>query len=248
MSEIKYSIIIPSYNEAENLKILLPRLIAMGNEYLLSYEVLVIDANISLDNTKEICQDTHIVYVNRTPANFYGDAIRTGIAIACGKFIISMDADGSHPPEFIPTLIANADSNDLVIASRYIKGGYTENKASLVWMSKLLNLVYSYILKINIYDISNSFRCYRAEKVKSLTLECNNFDVAQEIIMGLIRTFPNLKTHEEPFHFMRRLHGKSKRHLSVFIYSYFKTLFKLYRLSRKHALIRLPKNAGIKES
>jgi dolichol-phosphate mannosyltransferase len=235
MSEIKYSIIIPSYNESENLKILLPRLLAMGDEHLHSYEIIVIDANTTLDNTKDICQDPHIVYVNRTPANYYGDAIRTGILTARGEFIISMDADGSHPPEFIPTLIAHADSNDLLIASRYIPGGFTENQASLVWMSKILNLVYSYILKINIYDISNSFRCYRAAKVKSLKLECNNFDVAQEIIVGLLRQFPDLKTHEEPFHFLRRVHGKSKRHLSVFIYSYFKTLIKLYRISKKAA-------------
>ncbi len=233
MSSIKYSIIIPSYNEADNLKVLLPRLIAMADEHLVPYEIIVIDAHVSLDNTQEICQLPNVIYVNRTPANYYGDAIRTGIKHARGESIISMDADGSHPADFFPTLLKNAEHYDLSIASRYIKGGLSENQVSLVWMSKILNLIYSYILNIKIRDISNSFRCYRASKIKSLNLECNNFDIAQEIIIGLLMRYPNLQVNEVPFHFQRRIHGKSKRHLSVFIYSYFKTLIKLYRLSKR---------------
>jgi dolichol-phosphate mannosyltransferase len=231
MSNIKYSIIIPSYNEADNLQILLPNLIAMADKHLVPYEIIVLDAHVSLDNTKVVCDLPNVVYANRSPANYYGDAIRTGIKMANGEYIISMDADGSHPAEFFPTLLNNAEQYDLTIASRYIKGGFSENQASLVWMSKILNIIYSKILKIKIHDISNSFRCYRAAKIKSLTLECKNFDIAQEIIIGLTMRYPDLKVNEVPFHFQKRIHGKSKRHLSVFIYSYFKTLIKLYRLS-----------------
>jgi dolichol-phosphate mannosyltransferase len=233
MPEVKYSILLPSYNEAENLKILLPRLIASADEHLLSYEIIVLDAETSLDNSAEICAMANIIYANRAPANYYGDALRTGIERARGEFIISMDADGSHPPEFLAEFIKQTGDYDVLIASRYIPGGYTENNAVLVWMSKLLNLIYYKILKIPVYDISNSFRCYRAEKLRSLKLECNNFDILQEILIALIHQTPAIKIKEIPFHFQKRIAGKSKRRLSVFIYSYLKTLFKLYKLHRK---------------
>ena len=228
MHKKKYSIILPSYKESDNLKVLLPKLIKTADQFLLSYEVIVVDACKSLDETQKVCELHNVIYLNRSPRNVYGDAVRTGIQRAKGELIIFMDSDGSHPPEFLSEMTQYVDHYDLLIASRYVKGGVTENNMPLVFMSRVLNLIYSKLLKINCYDISNSFRVYRHNQLELLTLHCDNFDIIQEILFSLIGKNPNLKIKEIPFSFKKRIFGKSKRSMVIFIVSYFKTLMKLF--------------------
>jgi dolichol-phosphate mannosyltransferase len=122
-NNIKVSAIIPSYLEEENLRIIIPRLKnemqKLGNDY----EILVIDAMHAMDYTEDVCKNNNVTYLNRTNGNNYGDAVRTGITNANGEYIIFMDADGSHSPEFINKLYSYKDDYDVVIASRYIAGG-----------------------------------------------------------------------------------------------------------------------------
>lgn len=236
MQNKKYSIVLPSYSEAENLQILLPRLIAVADQHLHSYQIIVVDRHVSTDNTKEICDTFNVNYVNRGPNDFYGDAVRTGIETATSEFAIFMDSDGSHSPEFLPELLQYINHHDLLIASRYIDGGLTENSFYLVAISKLLNVTYSSLLKIKCHDISNSFRIYKTAQLKQLTLNCKNFDIIQEILYLLIRNNKNFSIKEVPFSFKKRIYGNSKRSMLVFVMSYFKTLVKLlfmYRVLKK---------------
>ena len=126
------SVILPSYMEEENLRLLLPRLKDALSQNKFESEILVIDTQKPLDATQELCVSQGVRHVRRGPGGSFGDAIRTGIGEAKGKWILCMDADGSHTPEFIPSLIHEADKNDIVIASRYIEGGFTENTPSLI--------------------------------------------------------------------------------------------------------------------
>ncbi len=71
--------------------------------------------------------------MNRQNSNNYGDAIRTGIANATGKFVVIMDSDGSHDPEFIRQFWELRDQADVLIASRYMPGGRTKNPWMLVF-------------------------------------------------------------------------------------------------------------------
>lgn len=224
---IKYSVVLPCYQEANNLSLLLPELNRVLDKTGERYEILVIDTKEPLDNTAEVSEQNSARYINRMPENYYGDAVRTGIEKARGEWIIFMDSDGSHPPEFLAKMLDNIQDNDLVIASRYMKGGSTENPPLLVFVSKLLNKVYTILLRLNCQDISNSFRVYRAEQLKTIKLQCNNFDVVEEVLYKLIKTFPGFKIKEIPFAFKKRLHGESKRSMIVFIYSYLRTLVKL---------------------
>jgi dolichol-phosphate mannosyltransferase len=224
---IEYSIILPAYHEEENLAILLPRLKKTLDKLTIDYEIIVVDACKSELPTQTICAQFDAKCISRTPDNYYGDAVRSGINHASGNYIIFMDADGSHPPEFIKKILPWGKEYDLVIASRYILGGSSENSMTLAAMSKLLNFIYSFLLKVKICDISNSFRLYRTAQLRTLTLKCQNFDIIQEILFGLIRQYPRLKTKEIPFAFKKRLNGESKRSFYIFVASYFKTLFKL---------------------
>lgn len=220
------SVVIPAYREEENLKILLPRLKKSLNELQIGYEVLIIDTESAMDNVASLCAESGAVYLNRTGGNDYGDAIRTGIREARGEHILFMDADGSHSPEFVTELFPYRSDFDVVVASRYVKGGDTENPKILIFMSWMLNLSYSFVLNIKCKDVSNSFKLYKTDQLKGLNLRCNNFDIVEEMIYKLNKKYL-IKMKEIPFTFKKRLFGESKRNLPIFMLTYIYTLMKL---------------------
>ncbi|OGQ33642.1 MAG: hypothetical protein A3F16_06325 [Deltaproteobacteria bacterium RIFCSPHIGHO2_12_FULL_43_9] len=220
------SVVIPAYREEENLKVLLPRLTKSLKETNHAYEVLVVDTESPMDDLASVCAENSVNYINRTGGNDYGDAIRTGIRESRGKYLLFMDADGSHSPEFITELMPYRNDFDVVVASRYVKGGDTENPKILILMSWLLNLSYSFVLNLKCKDVSNSFKLYRADQIKDLGLYCQNFDIVEEILYKLNKKYP-IKIKELPFTFKKRLFGESKRNLILFMITYLYTLLKL---------------------
>ena len=118
------SIILPSYEEAENLNRLIPTISKTLSN--LNHEILVIDTQKPLDNTKEICEREEVRYIPREKGDSFGDAVRTGIKFSKGKIIVFMDADGSHDPEFIPNLLEHIYEYHVVVASRYVEKGLSE--------------------------------------------------------------------------------------------------------------------------
>ena len=225
------SIILPAYKEYDNLKILLPNIEKELTD--IDFEVLVIDTMESLDDTKELCKEYNFVkYFNRENDNNYVDAIRTGIKYSSKKYIIIMDADGSHPVNKITELYncIEKDNIDLAICSRYVEGGNSHNGVILKCMSLIVNICYRIIFSLKVKDVSNSFRIYKSDMLKSINLECNNFDIVEEILIKLSSKYKNLKIKEIPIYFNKRLYGKSKRHLIRFIFSYIFSIIKLYRI------------------
>lgn len=226
-TSLAYSVVLPAYREDESLRVLLPRLRATMNALNTAYEILVVDAPEPLDSTPAVCLENEVRHVPREPGATFGDAIRTGIDRARGERIIFMDADGSHPPEFIEQLVRHQDEAQVVIASRYVDGGHTENPAILIFMSRVVNLCYSLVLNIQVKDVSNSFRLYDAASLKSLTLKCENFDIVEEILFKLKRARPGIAFKEVPFSFRRRMFGQTKRNLFRFMLSYVFTIVRL---------------------
>lgn len=189
----------------------------------------------AMDNTSQICKDNNTYYYNRNGGNLYGDGIRTGISKAKGESILLMDADGSHKIEDVLRLIdeRKISNDDVIIGSRYIAGGNTDNNFILRFMSYVLNLTYRIVFKLNVKDVSNSFRIYDSHKLKNIKLECNNFDIVEEILIRLKLQYPTLKIKEIPISFEKRKHGESKRKLIKFIFSYLRTMRRLYMISIK---------------
>lgn len=224
---VRLSVVMPAYQEEENLRLLLPRIVDALGSLGLSHEVVVVDTMAPLDATREVCEQLQVRYVPRHGGNSFGDAVRTGIAEARGEFIIFMDSDGSHSPEWIPKLFAYHTSHDVVIASRYVREGFTENSWVLVSMSRALNWTYSFVLGIDCRDVSNSFRLYRGTQLKALRLACDNFDIVEEVLFKLVRQNRGLRIREVPFTFKQRMFGKTKRNLILFIVTYLFTLIKL---------------------
>ena len=221
------SVVIPAYCEEENLAHLLPRLIQTIKLTKLTYEVLVVDTIKPLDKTEALCRRYKIKYLKRKGDNSYGSAIRIGIDEAHGQYILFMDADGSHTPEFIPKLLKFRHEYEIVVASRYVGNGKTENSLPLILMSRILNWTYAYVLSIPCKDISNSFKIYRAIDVKPLKLRAKNFDIVEELIYKVCQNQPNTRIKEVPFLFKKRMFGKTKRNLFLFIFTFTFTIFKL---------------------
>ena len=227
LSKLELSVVLPAYQEEENLRNILPRLLKTLQTMDVSSEVLVIDTINPMDRTKEVCEENRVRYIKRRVDNYFGSAVRTGINEAHGKYIVFMDADGSHPPEFIPEIFFFAEKYDVVIASRYINKGRTENSFALIVMSRIVNWTFSIILNLPCKDVSNSFKVYRGDQLKTIKLTCNNFDIVEEILFKLRRAHPLMRFKEVPFVFKKRMFGETKRNLFLFIITYIFTIIKL---------------------
>ena len=228
------SIIIPAYKEKENLEVLLPKLVGVLSGLQVTFEILVIDTMEKMDATEDVCRlHQQVHYIPRENGNYYGDAIRTGIRKSTGAHVIIMDADGSHEPRYIKDLLQYAGKHDVVIGSRYIKNGKTENNIILIFMSFMVNIMYRLFLNLKIKDVSNSFRLYNGIQLRSIDTICDNFDLVEEILIKLVLHYPGLTIKEVPIEFKKRLHGKSKRELFKFVFSYLVTVRRLMQI--KHS-------------
>lgn len=230
---MKISVVLPAYLEAENLKNILPVLKrALGS---VESEILVIDTKEPMDDTAAVCEKNAVRYIPREGGNFYGDAIRTGFDKATGEYIVVMDADGSHAPSDILRFYEEMETGnyDLIIGSRYCKGGYTDNNFILRFMSWALNVTYRVLFSLKVKDVSDSFRMYKASQLKSLQFECDDFDIVEEILIKLNLVNSGYRIKEVPISFSKRAAGDSKRDLLKFIRSYIKTIARLLKIKKK---------------
>jgi len=209
---------------------LIPQLHAAAKGLTGSYEILVVDTEQPHDDTPAVCGQHAARYIARRGGNLYGHAIRTAQAEARGKYVVFMDADGSHNPAFVPSLWRYREEADLVIASRYVSGGKTENPAVLIFMSLTVNHVFRFFLGLNCLDVSNSYRLYRGDDLRALRLKCNHFDIVEEILVKLVFAHKTYRVKEVPFVFEKRKAGKTKRNLLLFALGYVVTLLRLLKL------------------
>ncbi len=224
------SVVLLAYKEEKNLRILLPLIIKEVNACEEKYEIIVVDGMVAQDRTPEVCKLFGVKYVNQHEPGF-GGAFKTGIREAqYNKFLI-LDSDGSHSPKYIPTIyhVFVKKQCDIVIGSRYVKGGKTNDIITSRVMSYILNIVFQIVLGIHVHDLSTDYRMYRTDQLKKVELKCENYDILEEVLLKIKLCKPNRKLHirEVPITFEKRVYGESKRRLGKFIISYIKTNIKL---------------------
>jgi len=227
------SIVLPAYEEAANLEVLLPRLHAVAQTLASSHEIVVVDTDTPRDATPQVCQQHQARYAARRGGNLYGHAIRTALQEARGRFVVLMDADGSHNPDYLPGLWQQRETADIVIASRYVTGGRTENPAVLIFLSHAVNYVFRFVLGLKCFDVSNSFRLYHGDELRKLKLKCNHFDIVEEILVKLVFARRDYVIKEVPIVFEKRKAGQTKRNLFTFAIGYIVTLVRLMKLKRE---------------
>ena len=222
------TVIIPTYNESENIPILVERIFRVFREQSLDGEVIIVDNN-SPDGTWEVAQQLKSTYNNlevlrRINKKGLSSAVLDGIQLARGDLIGVMDGDLSHPPEKIPELVMPIvlGESDLVIGSRYVKGGDIENwpfrrKAS----SKLATLAARGLTRIK--DPMAGFFFFKKEVIEGVELSPEGFKIGLEILVK--GRYKNVT--EIPILFRNREYGESKLSGRV-ISEYFSHLVKLY--------------------
>lgn len=228
------NVLIPALNEMDNLQDLVPRIHAvMEKSGLHDYEIVVVVESSALDSDLALLESLDVRALRRQYSDSFGNAVRTGISAASGArdVTVFMDADGSHDPETIPSLIDAMADHDIAISSRYVAGGSSENNYLLRSMSRSLNIAYRVILGLDCHDVSTSFKAYHTGSLKTLELTCENFDIVEEILVRLSRNSApgHLRIKEIPDRFHARQHGQSKRKLGPFVASYLWTLYRLRR-------------------
>ena len=227
------SIVLPTYDEGENIGPLIARLREAvsrlrdpdGNPF--SCEIIVVDAG-SRDDTVARAREAGAGLVFVQKERGYGMALKEGFAAARGRYVVTMDADQSHDPALLPAMMAAMAGADVVIASRYVKGGSSEWPAFRRILSVILNRIYSLVLWLPIRDVSSGYRVYDRRVLDGLAITCRNFDALEEI---LVRAYcRGARIAEVPMRYQRRAHGRSHARLLPFALSYARTLLKMLRL------------------
>lgn len=215
-------VIIPTYNEIENLESIVARTRSANP----SVDILIVDDG-SPDGTGQladrlVASDDRVQVLHRTVKEGLGRAYRAGFDWGLRRdygALVEMDADGSHAPEQIPDLLAALASADLVIGSRYVRGGRVSGwgRWRLI-LSRTGNRYARTMLRIPINDATGGFRVFKAEVLRGLLLEdissagyCFQVDLAW-------RTWrAGYDVAEVPINFTDRVRGRSKMSSSIVV-------------------------------
>ncbi|AZA13544.1 polyprenol monophosphomannose synthase [Corynebacterium choanae] len=208
-------VIIPTYNERDNIESLLDRVLAATD-----VDVLIVDDN-SPDGTGELADDyaakhDQVHVLHRQGKEGLCAAYVAGFRWALARdyaVICEMDADGSHSPEELPKLLHRiAEGADVVIGSRYVPGGQVRNwPKQRFLLSKAGNIYASMMLGAEIADITAGYRAYRREVLASIDLDSLSragyifqVDLARQAVAA------GFDVREVPITFVERVHGESK--------------------------------------
>jgi dolichol-phosphate mannosyltransferase len=220
------AIVIPAWNERENLDLLLPALREVLEELGLAFEIVVADAG-SDDGTREAAERRGARVVLQQERG-YGGALLAGFAATTAPYIVTMDADLSHRPVFLFDFWKNRERAEVLIASRYIAGGKADMNRGRRVLSHILNRTYGMALSMPIRDLSSGFRMYRRDALDGLSLQSRDFDILEEI---LVRVHAGgWRILEVPFSYMARGSGNSHARLAKFAIAYLRTLGRMWSL------------------
>jgi dolichol-phosphate mannosyltransferase len=224
MDESKLMVVIPTYNEADNLPAMAGELLALD---LPGLEVLIVDDN-SPDGTGEIADELverhpdRVHVLHRAGKLGLGTAYIAGFAYALEQgadLIFQMDADFSHSPIYIPQFARAIEGYDVVVGSRYVVGGRTDDRWS--WWRYLLswwaNSVYTrLILGVKVKDATAGFKCWRRATLEGIGLErVRSNGYVFQVEMAYLTEKLGYRFLELPIYFEDRRIGQSKMSVPV---------------------------------
>ena len=224
----KSLIIIPTYNEKENVERMIDTVISLAKEF----HVLFVDDN-SPDGTADLIEKAIKKHPGRVFIEKRAGKLGLGTAYIHGfkwsmekdyDFVFEMDCDFSHNPEDLLRLHKELEQGcDLVIGSRYCKGGQVKNwPLKRILMSYFASVYVRLILLISIKDTTAGFKGYRLEVLKKINLDAVTFKgYAFQICMKYAVLRHGYKAKEIPITFVDRVHGDSKMSTGIFKEAFF---------------------------
>lgn len=217
MTDDLVSVVLGTYNEHENLSKLVPIIETIFEQNAINGEIVVVDDN-SPDGTSELVKEFAKKYDNirllwRPKKMGPGSAHADGYRFAKGKIIVGMDTDFSHDPFDIPRFVKKIhEGYDVVLASRYIRGGEYEVrsfqtlKKSLA--SRLGNMLIRILSGVPVHDFTTALRAIRSEVIQTVETESAGNSFFMEFVIRSYRR--GYKIAEIPIVFKDRVVGKSK--------------------------------------
>ena len=224
---MRISIIVPTYNERDNLHTLFERIGRAMKGF--DYEIIVVDDK-SPDGTGELAESLSRVYpvkvVKRPGKLGLASAVVDGLKHATGDVVVVMDADLQHPPEVIPLMLGRMNSCDIVVASRYARGG---GMIGFPWYRRFMSRTAALIAWVLLpasrrtSDPMSGFFAFRRSLAGGLKIaEPRGY----KILLDLLARYRSARVCDQPYLFMARASGKSKMGLRV-IYTYLRHVVKL---------------------
>ncbi|XP_043246296.1 dolichol-phosphate mannosyltransferase subunit 1-like [Amphibalanus amphitrite] len=214
-----YTVLLPTYNERENLPIIVWLLVKYFTDAKVEFEIIVIDDG-SPDGTLEAAEQLQRIYGEerivlrpRAKKLGLGTAYIHGLKHARGQFIIIMDADLSHHPKFIPRMIAlqQKDNLDIVTGTRYSgDGGVSGWDLRRKLISRGANYLTQVLLQPGASDVTGSFRLYRRDVLRRLVDSCVSKGYVFQMEMIVRATRLGYRIGEVPISFVDRVYGESK--------------------------------------
>ena len=206
--EIEVSIVLPTYNEAKNIRTLIQRI---DSSVFSKKEIIVVDDD-SPDRTWEVVENLkheNVKVLRLLKGRNLVGAIQRGIDEAKGKYVIWMDADLSMPPEIIPKMVENLERYDIVTGSRYVRGGKDERPLIRVASSRIINLVANLFLNFKVLDYDTGFVAAKKEVLENIRLPPSiHGEYCIELLYRAGRR--GYKIKEVPYSFTDRKAGESK--------------------------------------
>ena len=213
-------VVVPTYNEAENLPLLVPKVLEQDPRL----EVLVVDDD-SPDGTGKIAteladEEARVHVLHRERKEGLGAAYRAGLARALelgADSVVQMDCDFSHPPDVLPTMLAEIEQHDVVMGSRYLDGITVVNwPIERILISYYANWYARKVTGLPIRDITGGFRCVRRSLLERMHFERIRADgYAFQIEMNYRFVKCGARIKEMPFFFLDRTRGTSKLTLRI---------------------------------
>ncbi|GAB3618150.1 polyprenol monophosphomannose synthase [Okibacterium endophyticum] len=219
---MKPLVIVPTYNEATNIRHTLDEI----SIWLPQADIMVVDDG-SPDGTGEMvsehaAENTRVSLLRRERKTGLGSAYRAGFAAALERgydVVIEMDADGSHPAESLPTLVAALDRADLVLGSRWVPGGSTSGWGiNRVVLSRGASWYARAMLRSSVRDMTSGFRAFRADTLRMIdvgTTTTNGYCFQIETLHRAERM--GLTVSEIPIVFSERASGHSKMSRQIIV-------------------------------
>jgi dolichol-phosphate mannosyltransferase len=216
-------VIIPTFNERENISPLVASLLSHG------VRVLIVDDQ-SPDGTGEVADDLarqhpgRVEVLHRTGGRGFGRSYIDGIRRALAEpveLICQMDADFSHDPARLPDLLAAARDADLVIGSRYVAGGAIVNwPRRRLLLSRFANAYVRAITGVHVRDCTSGYRCWRRDALASLALDRFMSDGYSFLVeMLFVAARQGRRIVEVPITYVERREGESKMSRAVILES-----------------------------